>query len=252
MKKNFAETLKEMRIRAGYSQKDVYEMFNIRQSTFSAWETGRAEPSADMLLKLCQLYNINDILGAFGFDGYNEDGSIRLNINEIDVIEKYRALNTSGREHVDAVLQWETNHMEELKAASTPAAIIEFQSPAGQANRLVEYFRSASAGGGVFILGNEADEQIEIPDTPENQSVDFAIKVSGDSMSPDYLDGDVALVSQKAELSVGDVGIFIINSNAYIKEYGADELISRNPHSPNIQIKEYDNIVCMGKVIGKL
>lgn len=109
MKKNFADTLKEMRIKAGYSQKEVYEMFNIRQSTFSAWETGRAEPSADMLLKLCQLYNISDILGAFGFDGYNEDGSIRLNINEIDIIEKYRSLDPHGKEMVDFTLQkeWE-------------------------------------------------------------------------------------------------------------------------------------------------
>lgn len=81
--------------------------------------------------------------------------------------------------------------------------------------------------------------------------MDYAIKVSGSSMEPDYFDGDIVLVSQKVELNHGDVGIFIVNNDAYIKEYGETELISRNPDADNIIISEYDNIVCMGKVVGK-
>lgn len=50
----------------------------------------------------------------------------------------------------------------------------------------------------------------------------------------------------------GDVGIFVVNGKAYIKEYGETELISRNPNSPNIKIAAFDNIVCLGKVVGKL
>lgn len=60
------------------------------------------------------------------------------------------------------------------------------------------------------------------------------------------------MVSQRVEMRHGDVGIFVVNGKAYIKEYGKTELISHNPNFPNIQIAEYDNIVCMGKVIGKL
>lgn len=107
MKKDFSETLKELRINAGYSQKQVYDFLGIRQSTFSAWETGRAEPSADMLLKLCKLYKVNDIFAAFGYDGYNDDGSLRLNVNEISLIEKYRTLDPHGKDMVDTVLEKE-------------------------------------------------------------------------------------------------------------------------------------------------
>ena len=71
-------------------------------------------------------------------------------------------------------------------------------------------------------------------------------------MQPDYADGDNVMVSQREELNYGDIGIFIINGKAYIKEYGETELISRNPDSPNIPVHEDDNIVCMSKVIGKL
>lgn len=182
--------------------------------------------------------------------GWNEETVIPEEFEWL--IEEYRKLDPTGREHVDTVLKWEVKRTEQLRQAKAPAAIIEFQSPSTENSRMVEYFRSASAGSGVFILGNEVAEQIAIPNTPENRAVDFAIKVSGDSMFPDYADGDIVLVSQKAELFHGDVGIFIINNNAYIKEYGEKELISRNPDADNIEIAEYDNIVCMGKVIGKL
>ena len=179
-----------------------------------------------------------------------------LSSAEHEHIKKYRFISThspDGASVVDTVLDREYEIAEQLKEATAPpVTMIEFQTRSDGERRLIEYFRSASAGTGIFILGNEVTDQIEIPNTPENRKVDFAIKVSGDSMKPDYADGDVVLVSQKAELHHGDVGIFIINNKAYIKEYGEDELISRNPAAKNIPISEYDNIVCMGKVIGKL
>ncbi len=113
MKKEFSETLKDLRIQAGYTQKQVYELLGVRQSTFSAWETGRAEPSADMLLKLCKLYKVNDIFLAFGYDGYNEDGSIQLNLTEIGLIEKYHLLDHYGKEIIDVVLGKEYTRCQE-------------------------------------------------------------------------------------------------------------------------------------------
>lgn len=124
MKKNFAETLKELRIRAGYSQKEVYEMLHIRQSTFSAWETGRAEPSADILLKLCRLYHVSDIFSAFGYDSeYRGVKSAGLNMQETEMVEKYRALDTHGREMVDFTLrkEWERSQPEAENREIPPA-----------------------------------------------------------------------------------------------------------------------------------
>lgn len=53
-------------------------------------------------------------------------------------------------------------------------------------------------------------------------------------------------------MQVGDIGVFVVNGSAYIKELGKNELISRNKDYPNILIREEDNVVCMGKVIGKM
>ncbi len=121
--KNIATTLKELRKKANLTQKQAYEHIGVAQSTFSSWETGKAEPSTEVLLRLCQLYKVDDILGAFGYDGYNEDGSLQLNINEIDIIEKYRHLDAHGRKMVDFTLKEEYNRImssEEFKPAHEP------------------------------------------------------------------------------------------------------------------------------------
>lgn len=244
--------LKEIREKTGMNKKEFAHYIGIKYTTYNNYETEAREPASDFLTLISKKFDVSiDYLL-----GLKEDSSIfhsyQLKSFEYEHIKKYRKLTPIGQQHVDAMLEWEAEHVEQLRQAKSPAAIIEFQSYSNENNRMVEYFRSASAGSGVFILGNEVAEQIAIPNTPENRAVDFAIKVSGDSMFPDYADGDIVLVSQKAELFHGDVGIFIINNNAYIKEYGEKELISRNPDAGNIQIAEYDNIVCMGKVIGKL
>ena len=194
---------------------------------------------------------------AFGFTNIisstqstDEKNSFRPTTKEQNMIKQYRTLDSRGRDIVETVLNREAERMTELET-TTPSTVIDIQTRLEDNTRFIEYRRSASAGTGVFILGNEGVDQRPIPDTPENRKVDYAIKVSGNSMEPDYYDGDIVLVSQKVELNHGDVGIFIINNDAYIKEYGETELISRNPDADNIIISEYGNIVCMGKVVGK-
>lgn len=198
--------------------------------------------------KVITLENMRNALKTyFTFYADYED---TLTHNEREHIKKYRTLDSRGKDIVETVLNREADRMKELKKEST-STVIDIQPRLDNNTLLIEYHRSASAGTGVFILGSEGVDQLPIPDTPENRKVDYAIKVSGNSMEPDYYDGDIVLVSQKVELNHGDVGIFIINNNAYIKEYGETELISRNPEADNITISEYDNIVCMGKVVGK-
>lgn len=131
----------------------------------------------------------------------------------------------------------------------------EYQKASAPESKIIvlPYFRAGvSAGSGIFILGNEAEDEIELPDLPEYEAADFAIDINGDSMEPDFSHDDIALVQQDAELSPGDIGVFVINGDAFIKELGENELISRNKDYKNIPIHEGDNVVCMGKVIGKV
>ena len=81
-----------------------------------------------MLLKLCKLYKVNDIFSAFGYDGYNEDGSIQLNLPEIELVENYRKLDPQGQEHVNTVLDWETKRTSTIADQAGRIAELEQQS----------------------------------------------------------------------------------------------------------------------------
>ena len=77
------------------------------------------------------------------------------------------------------------------------------------------------------------------------------MKVYGDSMEPDYLSGDILLVQSTPTIEVGEVGVFTLNGDGYVKELGESELLSRNPEYDPIPIHESDSLQCWGRVIGK-
>lgn len=117
--------------------------------------------------------------------------------------------------------------------------------------RLINYYyRVASAGTEQIIFDMPPTKRIEIPNTPKYRKVDYAIGVNGNSMEPLYHDGDILLVEMRDDVEIGEVGIFRVNGESYVKKLGETELISLNPDSKNIPLNE--SAGCMGKVIDKL
>ena len=57
MIKDLPERLKLLRIKYGYSQKQVADKVNISPSIISGYETGERTPSTDVLLSLSNIYN---------------------------------------------------------------------------------------------------------------------------------------------------------------------------------------------------
>ena len=108
-----------------------------------------------------------------------------------------------------------------------------------------------SAGKG-YSLDDEDWEEINVVRTSESEQADFAVTVDGDSMLPDYKDGDIVLVKQQDTIELGQIGIFTMNNNqGFIKEIGVNCLISHNPEYDDIVPTENDIIECNGLVLGK-
>ena len=61
----FAERLKELRLEAAKTQKDVAKDLNISQSTVAKWENKDQQPSLEMLVQLSYYFNVspNYLLG---------------------------------------------------------------------------------------------------------------------------------------------------------------------------------------------
>ena len=73
-------------------------------------------------------------------------------------------------------------------------------------------------------------------------------------MEPTYFDGDKVLVEKTNGVSIGEIGIFIIGTECFIKEAGKDKLISHNADKekyPDI-IPDERRINTVGRVLGKI
>ena len=69
-------------------------------------------------------------------------------------------------------------------------------------------------------------------------------------MEPEFQDGDKVYVVQQPAVDIGEIGIFMINDEAFIKKLGKGQLISLNEKYKPIPLKKDDSIYCCGKVIG--
>ena len=108
----------------------------------------------------------------------------------------------------------------------------------------------ASAGSGVQ-LDEGFTEPMLIKPTAIAQRANYAVRVSGNSMEDTYYDGDIVLVETCPDVAIGEIGIFIVNDQGYIKQRGEDRLISLNPESNDVFIHEGDVVYCRGRVLGK-
>ena len=113
------------------------------------------------------------------------------------------------------------------------------------------YDLPVSAGTGNF-LDDSSYEEIEAPSYVP-VAVDFALRVSGDSMEPLIRDGQVIWVKEQEVLDNGEIGIFAYSGDVYCKKLIADGarayLRSLNPVYEDIEILEDFGFRAIGKVV---
>lgn len=162
-------------------------------------------------------------------------------------IEKYRTLDSIGKEIVSFVLNKEAERMADLERHPAPTIDLS-REPSGKC--ILAYYGKIAAAGKSFEFNDVTAGTIECPLTRESQRADYAIGISGDSMEPTFYDGDIVYVKKDARPEIGDIGIFQKDNGIYIKEVGENKLISHNTkYKP---IVDDGDIVYLGKVIGKV
>jgi SOS-response transcriptional repressor LexA len=106
----------------------------------------------------------------------------------------------------------------------------------------------AAAGTGIF-MDSDSYEDFEA-DYAVPKDADFAVRISGDSMAPRFVDGQIVFVRSQQTIEQGEYGIFGLNGSSYIKKMGDGELISLNRRYHPIPIGEFDSFKVFGKVVG--
>lgn len=175
-----------------------------------------------------------------------------LTESEEELLKNYRKVSQESK----LLISERARTLAELEAAKTLTETkqVEVEQDNEEEDNFIYldmYDMPVSAGKGAYIDYATA-ETVQVTKTYETEQANYMVRISGDSMEPRFEDKDVVLVETTAELSEGDIGIFILNGEAYIKQLGKNCLISLNSKYQPIPINEYDNCVLKGRVIGVL
>ncbi|MEY8495801.1 XRE family transcriptional regulator [Lachnospiraceae bacterium 29-91] len=229
--------IKNARENIGMSQSELATAIGIKPSSgvISNWERDLNKPDAEKIVKLC---DILDISASFLLDYYGKS-TFEVRPSEQNIIEKYRSLDNYGQETVSYILDREIRRVQQIRETT--------EYNAEPAAHIYPYLGKIACAGTGFYFDDIPTDTIEVPYV---EGADFIIGVSGESMKPDYHDGEKLYVRKVEYLRNGDIGIFTIGNECFLKELGEDGLISRN--------KDYDDIPgdekvrLIGKVIGKV
>jgi len=224
--------IKEARRNAGLTQKELSKMVGVTPSAITNYENDVSHPKEPVLYALIKVLEV-DANFFFQDDAAPVEGS-PLSSAEQEHMRKYRALGSGGKRIVDTVLEREYDRMHAQPVITLPF----FQD-------------KVSAGIGNFV-SNGTTEQLSIKLLPETSGSDYVVQVTGDSMMPAYHDGDLVLVHSQPEVAVGEIGLWIVNGDGYIKQRGENALRSLNPLYAPIRIEDGDRVDCFGKVLRRL
>ena len=227
----FNQYINKRRKELGMTVDELCERSGLPKGTVSKITSGiNPNPKLSTVEAICRalLCSVDDAMGLSSLlHTYTYD--------EMELIRKYRTLDSYGKNAIESIMRVECDRC----------------SPTRKMITRPFYTVSVSAGFG-NPLDESPEEEVEIIDTPENRRGSFVVRVSGDSMLPEFHDGDMVLVEKDARMEIGDIGIFVLNGESFIKKQGVDELISLNPSYPPTHYSMSDSIICCGKVICKL
>lgn len=241
----FGEKIKEARRHQNLTQKQLANLIGAAHNSISDWENNKNKPDPDTIELLCGVLQITpNYLLASTEEVFSPKEKL--------IIKNYRTLNSESQKHIDYEIEREVKRSQELAELkeNPPTILIEAPEKFSPIRYISYHQRTASAGNGQVVFEDMPVDRIAIPDIPKYKRVSYAIGVNGQSMEPLYNDGDILLIEPTCQVEIGEIGIFIVDGEAFVKKLGNGELISLNKGYPNIAWTEYSN--CMGRVVDKL
>ena len=230
MSNSIGEILNSKRRELGFSQTELasalaIDGIEVTNQAISKWETGSTLPNARQFLALCRALEIDDISGTF--DGGSRDGLLA-------------GLNTVGRKKA-------LDYIELLRDSGRYG----LQPEPVKTRMLPLYSLAVSAGTGQFLDSEDYDMTEVGPEVPDGAN--FGVRVAGDSMEPRFHSGQTVWVHQQPTLDPGEIGVFLYDGSAYLKQLRRDGgrvfLHSLNPAYANLEVSDALPLRVLGKAV---
>lgn len=249
----WVDNLKAMKEQSGMTTKEISVKSGIPEPTLEKLFAGATKDP--------KLATMQQIVHFFGrtlddLDDSSEKASAcskqifdNLTSEEQSHIKKYRLLDPHGKEAVDSILDIEHRRcLEELKRKQEEHKTEESSEPGAES--ILYYFpmydTPMSAGTGQ-AAGQGYPENVRLVKEPP-RGASYIAPVCGDSMAPTYQDGELLFIHAAPEIEPGQVGVFLMDGQQWVKELGDGVLISHNSEYAPIPFEE--GIQCQGLVLG--
>lgn len=239
LKKYIGNQIKTFRKSAGFTQDELAKRLNTTKQTISRYEKGDRKANQDMLFELC------DIFGVSIDDFFPSQNEALQSPTASSIQTIYDQLEPPGQRKVITYAEKLREEQEKRRKAKKN----EVSEKVVQLYGYDYYDHAASAGTGQYLN----DVRVERIELPVDVDADFVIPIKGDSMEPDYHDGDLVFIQTSVDLNDGVIGVFNYDGEAYIKQLVIDTeqayLHSLNPDYKDMPITPETDFRIIGEVV---
>lgn len=231
------QQIKLHRKRNGWSQVELAKILGVGKSTIANYEKGYRSPRQNTIFQLADVFNVSvdDLFPAINAETPSTS-PVQAIYDQLTPPRQAKALTYLEKQLLE--------QNEEETKINEVSEVIQLYS-------YNYYDHPASAGTGQY-LNDVRVEQIELP---IDVDADFVIPIKGDSMEPDYHDGDLVFIQTSVDLNNGVIGVFNYNGEAYIKQLVIDTeqayLHSLNPKYKDMPITPETDFRIIGEVVGR-
>lgn len=193
-------------------QSHLADKLDIPRSSFNEYVRGNALPRPGNVQKIADYFGLlkSDIDPRFKTEKQEDiDDSLISQINT-KVTKLHKTRQKKVLTFADKQLKEQELEVNNQNTVNEPQTIYYTYN---------YYDQPASAGTGQYLN----DVQVEQIELPVDVDADFVVPIYGDSMEPEYHSGDYIFVKLSVDLSSGDIGVFELYGDAYIKELIIDD-----------------------------
>lgn len=230
------QVIRQYRRKAHMEQQDVGKQLGCSGNAIGGWETGRNGPSLDVIPRLCEVLNI-PIYELMGIPAPEPT----LPERDARSLANLRALNDYNRQTADQLVLRLLAEQDQAEQRT----LRQYHSRLPYVDQLCP-----AAGPGAPAPDYAEPETLYLRASRASESSDVIMKVNGNSMEPGYPDGCRVFVNTGEETPIGEVGVFIVDGEFFIKQRQADCLYSLNRSHADIRFHENMDIKHYGRVIG--
>lgn len=231
----YADRIRTLRLEANMTQPQLAEKIGVTKNAISNWEAGTTRPDVDTLPLLCDALQVtaDELLG---------HSTPSVSAAEQALLRKFRRLCGYDQKAITDLMEVLSRNRALERRDYCRNTFIPLN--------IAPY--SMGAGLGEPLGDNTEQERIFVRVTRDSSRADRVVCVNGDSMMPTFCDGDLLLVQETDQINIGEIGIFIIAGEGFVKEYQRDGLHSHNKRYDTFMPADDDNSRCIGRVIGRI